>query len=89
MLMEGECVMSTLKNHTVAAVGKMSKLVLWKEHPDKGGLRMSKIDCFSLCQRDTGSAAPCVTRNQREATAFTSRRPPNVKLPAVVTVTDE
>lgn len=65
--MKGECVMSAVNNSTKTADGN-DYIDIWKSLSDKGVEDVSKIDSFSLCQ----SAAPCVTRNQREAKGFTS-----------------
>lgn len=69
--------------------GEMSKLVFQGQPWRRRGSRMCLKQIALASVRATRSAAPSVTANQPEGKAFTSRWPPNVKCPAVVTVTDE
>lgn len=58
--MEGERVMSGLNNYTMTADwGGMSKLVFRNNSLDNGVEDVSKIDCFSLCQKDMEHGAEC------------------------------
>lgn len=70
--MEVECFMSTLNNYTLTDDrGGKNKLVFWGRHFRQKGKGCRKWIALASV-RETQSAAPCVTGNQREGKDFTS-----------------